>query len=112
MISYGQNYDGTPVGEGITAREGMEQPRYYWDPVIAPSGMAFYDGAMFRTWQGDLLIGALTPGALVRLEPRGRHGWSARSGCSPTPGRIRDVEIAPDGACWSLTDADDGGCCG
>ena len=72
VISYGQNYDGTPVGEGVTARDGMEQPRYYWDPVIAPSGMAFYDGAMFAEWQGDLLIGALA-GALVRLEPRGRH---------------------------------------
>ena len=74
VISYGQNYDGSPVGEGITAREGLEQPRYYWDPVIAPSGMAFYDGAMFPEWQGDLLVGSLTPGALVRLQPRRRQG--------------------------------------
>ena len=106
VISYGQNYDGTPVGEGVTARDGMEQPRYYWDPVIAPSGMAFYDGAMFGPWQGDLLIGALG-GALVRLELQG-DTVVGEERLLTDAGRIRDVEIAPDGAVLALTDADDG----
>ena len=107
VISYGQNYDGTPVGEGVTARDGMEQPRYYWDPVIAPSGMAFYDGAMFPAVAGRSPDRRAEParwcGSSFRATP-----WSARSGCSPTQGRIRDVEIAPDGAVLALTDADDG----
>ena len=54
IITYGQDYSGRPIGDGITARDGMEQPIYYWDPVIAPSGLAFYDGAMFPAWRGAL----------------------------------------------------------
>jgi glucose/arabinose dehydrogenase len=68
VITYGVEYSGQPVGEGRTAAEGMEQPLYYWDPVIAPSGMVFYDGEMFPDWQGSLLIGGLASQALVRLE--------------------------------------------
>src|SRR5690606_28209485 len=65
--TYGVEYSGQPVGDGITQLEGTEQPLYYWDPVIAPGGMTFYDGQMFSDWQGDLLIGGMA-GALVRLE--------------------------------------------
>ena len=61
---------GASIGEG-TAKEGMEQPVYYWDPVIAPSGMTFYTGDAIPGWKGSLLIGSLSPGALVRLELRG-----------------------------------------
>ena len=64
----------------------MEEPVYYWDPVIAPSGMTFYQGSLFDGWQGNLLIAALNPGAVVRLvlaptPPPARSGWSARSAC-------------------------------
>ena len=107
VISYGQNYDGSPVGEGITVREGLEQPRYYWDPVIAPSGMAFYDGAMFPEWQGDILTGSLTPGALVRLHLDG-DTVVGEERLLTDAGRIRDVAVAPDGAVLVLTDAGDG----
>jgi glucose/arabinose dehydrogenase len=107
VISYGQNYDGSPVGEGITSREGMEQPRYYWDPVIAPSGMVFYDGAMFSEWQGDILVGSLTPGALVRLRLDGDKVVGEERLLTDA-GRIRDVAIASDGALLLLTDADEG----
>ena len=107
VISYGENYNGSPVGEGITAREGMEQPRYYWDPVIAPSGMAFYDGAMFPEWHGDLLVGSLNPGALVRLQLDGDKVVGEERLLTDA-GRIRDVAVAPDGAVLVLTDADDG----
>ena len=107
VISYGENYNGTPVGEGVTAQEGMEQPVYYWDPVIAPSGMAFYDGEMFADWQGDALVGSLQPGALVRLELEGGRVVGEER-LLDGQGRIRDVAVAPDGALLVLTDADDG----
>ena len=107
VISYGENYDGTPVGRGITAKDGMEQPRYYWDPVIAPSGMVFHDGRMFGAWRGDLLVGSLSPGALVRLVLDGDRVVGEERLLTDA-GRIRDVIEAPDGALLVLTDADDG----
>ncbi|MBP7241844.1 PQQ-dependent sugar dehydrogenase, partial [Amaricoccus sp.] len=107
VITYGQDYRGGPIGEGITARDGMEQPVYYWDPVIAPSGMVFYDGAMFPGWQGSALVGGLAGQALVRLELEdGRVAGEARY--LQGMGRIRDVDVAPDGAVMILTDADNG----
>ena len=66
VITYGVDYSGARIGIG-TAQAGMEQPVYYWDPVIAPSGATFYSGAAFADWKGDLLVGSLTPGGLVRL---------------------------------------------
>ncbi|HRO14988.1 MAG TPA: PQQ-dependent sugar dehydrogenase, partial [Paracoccus sp. (in: a-proteobacteria)] len=66
VITYGLDYSGAPIGEGLTAQEGMEQPLYYWDPVIAPSGMVFYDGGMFPEWKGQALVGGLRPATLAR----------------------------------------------
>lgn len=107
VITYGQDYSGAPIGEGITAREGMEQPVYYWDPVIAPSGLAIYDGAMFPEWQGDFLIGGLVAQALVRLDMQdGRVAGEARH--LQGIGRVRDVEVAADGSLMLLIDADRG----
>ncbi len=80
VITYGVDYSGATIGEG-TAKSGMEQPVYYWDPVIAPSGMTFYTGATFPGWQGSLLIGSLRPGLLVRLTSR-MAGSSAKSATS------------------------------
>ena len=108
IITYGENYSGTPVGEGITAKKGMEQPVYYWDPVIAPAGMVFYDGAMFPSFKGDALIGGLASQALVRLKLKdGKVAGEARylEGRS----RVRDVDVdAKDGAIMILTDAKNG----
>jgi glucose/arabinose dehydrogenase len=106
VVSYGENYDGTPVGAGEPAADGMTQPRYYWDPVIAPGGMLFYEGAMFD-WEGDLLIASLTPGAVVRLEMQG-DTVTGEERLLTGHGRIRDLAVAPDGALLALTDADDG----
>lgn len=106
VISYGENYDGTPVGDGLTQTAGMTQPRYYWDPVIAPGGMTFYKGEMFAGWQGDLLIASLNPGGLVRLELDGDRVTGEERFLEGT--RIRDVQIAPDGAVLVLVDAPDG----
>ncbi|MGZ9809504.1 PQQ-dependent sugar dehydrogenase [Pseudoroseicyclus sp. H15] len=106
VVSYGVNYNGAPVGSGEPRAEGFEEPVYYWDPVIAPSGMSFYDGS-FAEWQGDLLIGSLTPGGVVRLRIEdGRVTGEER--IRQDLGRIRDVEIAPDGSVLLLVDENNG----
>lgn len=103
VITYGQDYSGGPIGQGLTAQEGMEQPVYYWDPVIAPSGMAFYQGDMFPEWQGDILIGGLAAMALVRLElVDGRVAGEVRH--LQDIGRVRDVDVARDGSIMLLID--------
>lgn len=107
VITYGEDYSGAPIGAGLTAQAGMEQPVYYWDPVIAPSGMVFYDGALFPDWRGSLLIGGLGSRSLVRLTLAGtRVTGEARylEGLA----RIRDVAVARDGAILLLTDSGNG----
>lgn len=103
-ISYGEDYGGSPMRGDITAQEGMEQPVYYWDPVIAPAGMAFYDGDMFEEWQGNLLIGSLNPGGLVRLVLRGNLIAGEERLLESPQNRVRDVETAEDGSVWLITD--------
>lgn len=106
-VTYGVEYSGQPVGDGITQMDGTEQPVYFWDPVIAPGGMRFYDGDMFPDWQGDLLIGGMQAAALVRLElADGKVTGEARH--LQDIGRIRDVEIASDGSVMLLTDDENG----
>jgi aldose sugar dehydrogenase len=107
VISYGVHYSGAKIGEG-TAKPGMEQPVYYWDPVIAPSGMAFYTGEAFPDWRGSILIGSLRPGLLVRLTLEdGRVGREERY-LADLDERIRDVRQGPDGLLYLLTDSRDG----
>ncbi|MFZ3582584.1 PQQ-dependent sugar dehydrogenase [Loktanella sp. DJP18] len=106
VISYGENYDGSPVGSGESAMEGMEQPVYYWDPVIAPGGIAFYDGD-YADWQGDLLIAGLNPGSLTRLRLDG-DTVTGEERLLQDVGRIRDVEVLDDGDLMILIDADPG----
>ncbi len=107
VITYGIDYSGAPIGEGITAQDGMEQPVYYWDPVIGPSGMAQYQGDEFPEWQGALLIGGLVSQGLVVLQIEdGRVATEARV---PLDARIRDVKVGPDGAVYAVTETRRGG---
>ncbi len=107
VITYGRDYSGIRIGEG-TARDGMEQPVYYWDPVIAPSGAAFYTGDVYPGWRGSLLIGGLASQALVRLViANGRVTLEERY-LGELNERIRDVQQGPDGYLYLVTDADDG----
>jgi glucose/arabinose dehydrogenase len=106
VISYGINYDGSAVGSGLAVQAGMEPPVYYWDPVIAPGGMAFYNGP-YRDWAGDLLIGSLNPGALVRLQMKGGVVVGEER-LVTDQGRIRDVEVMADGSVLLLVDSPDG----
>ena len=107
VISYGRHYSFLPIGEG-TAKEGMEQPVYYWDPVIAPSGMVFYTGELFATWKGNILVGSLTPGGLVRLVMKDGKVAQEERYLGDLGERIRDVRQAPDGSLYLLTDARNG----
>lgn len=103
VITYGVDYSGASIGVGTT-QEGMEQPVYYWDPVIAPSGMAFYTGTQIPGWQGSILIGSLSPGGLVRLEmTNGRVSREERY-LRELNERFRDVKQGPDGFVYAVTD--------
>jgi glucose/arabinose dehydrogenase len=105
VVSYGINYRGSDVGQGLPRAEGFAEPVYFWDPVIAPSGMAFYDGP-YAAWQGDLLIASLNPGGLVRLKlENGRVIGEER--IETDLGRLRDVEVLPDGSVLVIRDAGD-----
>ena len=108
VISYGVNYNGRKIGVGTEA-EGYEQPIHYWDPSIAPSGLAVYDGVMFPEWKGDILVGSLKFGLVSRLDrdESGKIVGEERL-LEDAFGRIRDVNVAPDGSIWLLTDDSDG----
>jgi glucose/arabinose dehydrogenase len=107
VITYGMDYSGAKIGEG-TAKPGLEQPVYYWDPVIAPSGAVFYTGDRFPGWKGNLLIGSMQPGGLVRLELKdGKVAKEERYG-GELDTRIRDVVQGPDGLIYVITDQGDG----
>ncbi|WP_374276106.1 PQQ-dependent sugar dehydrogenase [Brevundimonas sp.] len=108
IIAYGIEYRGGPINEGITAREGLEQPEYYWDPVIGPGGMVFYDGAMFPGWRGNALASGLRDKQLVRLVMDGDRVVGEERLLTDLGERIRDVAVASDGSVWVITDEDDG----
>jgi len=107
-IGYGEEYSGKPVGRGITAAPGMEQPVYYWDPVIAPASLAIYSGKMFPEWRGDFLIGGLASTALVRLVVKDGRVTGEERLLTDRHERIRDAVEGPDGAVWIVTDDDPG----
>ncbi|MDB5431933.1 MAG: glucose sorbosone dehydrogenase [Caulobacter sp.] len=103
ITTYGIDYSGKPVGAGLTAKAGMEQPVYYWDPVIAPSGMAFYDADLFPAWKGSLLVGSLREKHLTRLVLKGDRVVGEERLLVEVNERIRDVRVAPDGSVYLLT---------
>ncbi|NTF42647.1 hypothetical protein A6U86_22595 [Rhizobium sp. AC27/96] len=108
VISYGVNYNGTKIGIG-TAKKGMEQPLFYWDPSIAPGAIAVYRGKMFPEWNGDLLVTALKFQLLSRLERDAGGKITERERMFDDKfGRMRDIVIAPDGALLITTDENDG----
>jgi len=105
VITYGRDYSGMKIGEGTT-RDGMEQPVYYWDPVIAPSGMTFYTGTRYPGWTGNAFVGSLGTQSLVRLVlQNGRVTTEERYEMGA---RVRDVTQGPDGFLYLVTDESDG----
>lgn len=108
VITYGIEYAGPKIGDGITAKEGMEQPVYYWDPVIAPSGMIVYDGSVFPEWQGNIFVGGMASTRLVRLQMQDGKVAGEEWLLQDRGKRIRDVKQGPDGAIYVVTEAPDG----
>jgi glucose/arabinose dehydrogenase len=107
LVSYATNYDGVPIPSPDT-RPDLTKPVIYWTPVIAPGNLTFYNGQMFPQWKGSALIGGLATKSLNRITFDGKGGakpaerWDVGH-------RIRDVEVAPDGAIWLLEDSRTGG---
>lgn len=100
VITYGRDYDDSPIGEG-TAKAGMEQPVHYWDPSIAPSGLLIHSGRMFADWKGHVLTGSLKFDLISRLDPG--QGYAETRFEAPETARVRDVREGPDGAVWFLS---------
>ncbi len=107
-VAYGIEYRGGAINAGLTAREGTEQPVYYWDPVIAPGGMTFYDGAMFPAWRGNLLVAALKEKHIARLVLENGRVVGEERLLTDLGERVRDIAVGPDGAVWAITDEQDG----
>ena len=105
VIVHGIDYPGKSIGEGITHKEGMEEPAYYWDPVIAPSGLAFYTGNLFPQWKGSLFVGGLRSMMLDRLTVKNDKVVAEEPLLVEMHARIRDVRVGPDGAVYVLTDS-------
>ena len=105
VVAHGIDYPGTPIGDGSTHKEGMEEPVYYWDPVIAPSGLAFYTGNLFPQWKNSVFVGGLRGMVLVRLTIVDDKVVSEEPLLTELNTRIRDVRVGPDGAVYVLTDS-------
>lgn len=103
VITYGIDYSGAKIGEG-TAKAGMEQPLFYWDPSIAPSGAAFYTGERWPSWKNSLFVGALAGQMLIRLSTNGETVTGEERLLTTMGERIRDVRQGPDGYLYLLVD--------
>ncbi|MFC5520119.1 PQQ-dependent sugar dehydrogenase [Polaromonas jejuensis] len=112
VITYGENYGGGKIGEGLTHKAGMEQPLHYWTPSIAPSGMAFLTSERYgKAWQGNLFVGSLKFAYLDRIElsaPFGGKVLRESKLLTEVGERIRDVRQGPDGLLYVLTDSTNG----
>lgn len=109
VITYGENYGGGKIGQGITQKEGMEQPLHYWVPSIAPSGMAFLTSDRYgASWKGNLFVGSLKFGYLDRIELKDGKVTAEHKLLEDGRARIRDVKQGPDGLLYVLTDESNG----
>jgi glucose/arabinose dehydrogenase len=108
LQAYGEEYSGQPIPGAVTAKAGLEQPVYYWDPVIAPSGAQFYTGDAFPAWQGNLFIGSMKDKMLVRLVVANDRVTGEEHLLQDRGERVRDVRQGPDGALYLVTDEGNG----
>lgn len=105
VISYGVHYKGGKIGEG-THKDGMEQPVFYWDPSIAPSGMMIYTGRLWPQWKGDIFVGSLKFDLISRLDRKGDRIVAEERLFKRKFERIRDIREAPDGSIYFLAVGD------
>ncbi|MEO8237883.1 MAG: PQQ-dependent sugar dehydrogenase, partial [Flavobacterium sp.] len=104
IITYGIEYTGQPIGDAIQKKEGMEQPVYYWDPVVSPSGMTFYSGDRVPEWENNLFIGALSGMHIVRLAINNNRVVGEERLLAQENQRFRDITQGNDGALYAITD--------
>jgi len=104
-ITYGIEYSGAVIGSGIQQQSGMEQPVYYWDPVISPSGMTFYKGNNIPEWQNNLFIGSLSGTHIVRLVIKDNKVAGEERLLVNEGQRFRDIMQGSDNALYAVTDA-------
>ncbi|HZG25359.1 MAG TPA: PQQ-dependent sugar dehydrogenase, partial [Chitinophagaceae bacterium] len=104
IITYGIEYSGQVIGGGIQQQNGMEQPVYYWDPVISPSGMTFYKGNRIPEWQNNLFIGALSGSHIIRLVIENNRVVGEERLLSGENQRFRDITQGTDNALYAITD--------
>ena len=102
VIGYGTHYSGQRIGIG-TAREGMEQPKFFWDPSIAPSGLMVYSGKLWPEWRGHVFVGSLKFDYIARLDPDANYR-EVEQITLPETKRVRDVREAPDGSLWFISE--------
>ena len=108
QVAYGEEYSGRPIAGAVTQRAGIQQPVYYWDPVIAPSGAQFYTGNAFPAWRNHLFVGSLKEQRLVRLVINNNRVVGEEHLLQDRNQRIRDVRQGPDGALYIVTDESNG----
>ncbi len=104
VITHGIDYSGKPLGAGITEKDGMEQPVYYWDPVIATGSLAFYRGSLFPQWKDSLFVSGLRGLGVYRLEMKKDRIVAEEPMLTDLKQRIRDARVGPDGALYVLTE--------
>jgi glucose/arabinose dehydrogenase len=105
VVVHGIDYPGKAIGEGIVHKDGMVDPIYYWDPVIAPSGLTFYNANLFPQWKGSAFVGGLRGAMLDRLTIVNDKVVAEEPLLTELHTRIRDVRVGPDGAVYVLTDS-------
>lgn len=103
-ITYGIEYSGSKVGDAIQQKEGLEQPAYYWDPVISPSGITFYDGKVITEWKNNLFISCLSGAHICRMVIENNKVTGEERLLSGENQRFRDITEGIDGALYSITD--------
>lgn len=105
IITYGIEYGGEKVGNGIQQQKGMEQPRYYWDPSISPSGMIFYNGMNMPEWKNNLFIGCLSGQHIIRLVIENDRIKGEERLLADENQRFRDITQGKDGCLYAITDS-------
>lgn len=103
-ITYGIEYSGEAINNGLTQKEGMEQPVYYWNPVVSPSGMTFYSGDLIPEWKNNLFIGCLSGSHILRLDIRDNKVVGEERLLTGQQQRFRDVQQGKDGALYAVCD--------
>jgi glucose/arabinose dehydrogenase len=104
VITYGIEYSGIKVGDGIQQKAGMEQPVYYWDPSVSPSGIAFYNGNLIPEWKGNLFIGCLSGSHITRLVIKKNKVVGEEWLLADRGERFRALAQGKDGALYAITD--------